>query len=52
MELLFSNQRSHNVQLPASTPDGKPVDVRYLIHHMRDHLLKEREELFIEGDSV
>ncbi|KAF8607385.1 ubiquitin-related modifier 1 [Ceratobasidium sp. AG-I] len=52
MELLFSGQRSHNVELPVFAADGRPIDLQYLIHHMRDHLLKEREELFIEGDSV
>jgi ubiquitin related modifier 1 len=52
MELLFSNQRSHTVQLPSTTPSGEPANLRYLIQYMRDHMLQEREELFIEGDSV
>lgn len=52
MELLFSNQRSHDVRLPAEKPSGEPADVEYLIQYMRDNMLKEREELFIEGDSV
>ncbi|KAG8701046.1 Ubiquitin- modifier 1 [Ceratobasidium sp. 394] len=52
MELLFSNQRSHMINLPATVPTGAPATAHYLIHYLRDHLLKEREELFIEGDSV
>ncbi|KAG9121378.1 Ubiquitin- modifier 1 [Ceratobasidium sp. 392] len=52
MELLFSNQRSHKIDLPAATSTGDPATVHTLIHYLRDHLLKEREELFIEGDSV
>ncbi|CEL53293.1 Ubiquitin-related modifier 1 OS=Coprinopsis cinerea (strain Okayama-7 / 130 / ATCC MYA-4618 / FGSC 9003) GN=URM1 PE=3 SV=1 [Rhizoctonia solani AG-1 IB] len=52
MELLFSNQRTHTVELPATMPNGQPTDLHYLIFHMKDHMLKEREELFIEGDSV
>ncbi|KAK2460029.1 hypothetical protein APHAL10511_007952 [Amanita phalloides] len=64
MELLFANQRSHNVSIPAAVPvnnntslspfveDTKPADVTYLIHYMRHHLLKEREELFIENGTV
>ncbi|KAG8693667.1 Ubiquitin- modifier 1 [Ceratobasidium sp. 394] len=52
MELLFSNQRSHTVNLPAIAPTGDPATVHDLILHLRDHLLQEREELFIEGDSV
>ncbi|KAG9098868.1 Ubiquitin- modifier 1 [Ceratobasidium sp. 370] len=52
MELLFSNQRSHMINLPATTSTGDPATIQYLIHYLRDHLLKEREELFIEGASV
>lgn len=32
--------------------ETKPADITYLIHHMRDNLLKEREELFMEKDTV
>ncbi|KAF9463282.1 hypothetical protein BDZ94DRAFT_1259570 [Collybia nuda] len=72
LELLFANQRSYSLSIPAIVPtnnrttptppptpdqpqepvETKPADVTYLIHHMRDHLLKEREELFIEDDTV
>ena len=88
LELLFSNQRSHRVQIPpivpsdnstsAITPAGtvstsdvpknvlapmiapqstdaektKAADVTYLMYYLRDHLLKERVELFMEGGTV
>ncbi|KAI0657437.1 ubiquitin-like modifier 1 [Cubamyces menziesii] len=71
LELLFSNQRSHHVTVPAFVPassgtakatalpagdeDGapkRPVDLAYLIFWLRDNLLKEREELFIENGTV
>lgn len=63
LELLFSNQRSHKLIIPALVPkdnstiavdttDLKPADVTYLIHHLRDHLLKERVELFMENGTV
>jgi len=68
MELLFDNKRSHRVSIPAyipdesstSPPDPPPssapgrakTNVSYLIHWMRDNLLKERVELFMEGDTV
>jgi ubiquitin related modifier 1 len=75
LELLFANQRSYAISIPAIVPadnrttpspdpqeelggttsvpvETKPADIAYLIHHMRDHLLKEREELFIEADTV
>ncbi|KAJ3484651.1 hypothetical protein NLI96_g5493 [Meripilus lineatus] len=65
LELLFSNQRSHQVIIPSRvTPDpttstapaldgeGKDADITYLIYWLRDNLLKEREELFIENKTV
>ena len=30
----------------------RPADMTYLLHHLRDHLLKEREELFMENGTV
>lgn len=52
LELLFSNRKSHTVEIPMSTVDGKPADVNYLIHWLRDNLLEEREELFLENDTL
>ena len=52
LELLFSNQRSYKVEIPTRTTDNKPSDAKYLIHWLRDNLLKEREELFVENDTV
>lgn len=67
LELLFSNQRSHRITIPstvpadnntsvttkdAASPATRPADVTYLLHHLRDHLLKEREELFMENGTV
>ncbi|KAF8308931.1 ubiquitin-like modifier 1, partial [Clavulina sp. PMI_390] len=51
-ELLFGNVREHTIKLPPQTPDGRPSDVAFLIHWIRDNLLKERVELFIENDTV
>ncbi|OJT04172.1 Ubiquitin-related modifier 1 [Trametes pubescens] len=65
LELLFANERSHRITLPALVPaaqgqspadDGdapkKPVDLEYLVCWLRDNLLKERVELFIENGTV
>lgn len=71
LELLFGNQRTHALSLPAvvpstvsvsvsgpsATPTPTPTltrstDVTYLIHHLRTYVLKERPELFMEGDTV
>ncbi|KAJ7701766.1 ubiquitin-related modifier 1 [Mycena rosella] len=60
LELLFSNQRSHKLSVPALVPktygetssETKPADITFLIHHLRDNLLKERVELFMENGTV
>jgi len=52
LELLFSKQRSHQVEIPTTTADDKLTDMNYLIHWLRDNLLKEREGLFLDNDTV
>jgi ubiquitin related modifier 1 len=61
LELLFSNKRSHNLSVPAlvsstygdtASENTKPADITFLIHHLRDSLLKERVELFMENGTV
>ncbi|KAG5643495.1 Ubiquitin- modifier 1 [Asterophora parasitica] len=53
LELLFSNQRSHAVTIPSTDPaTSKPTDLQNLIFYLRDNLLKERVELFVETDTV
>ena len=63
LELLFSNKRSHRITLPDTVPASnstnltnpvteKPLDMTYLIHYLRDNLLTERPELFVEKDTV
>ena len=51
LELLFSNQKSQQVEIP-TTVNEKPTDVNYLIHWLKDNLLKERSELFVDNDTV
>jgi ubiquitin related modifier 1 len=47
LELLFGGVKSFSVALEAS-----PLTMRGVIAHVRDHLLIERPELFVSGDSV
>jgi len=51
LELLFSNERKHSVKVPRVN-EGQPTDLAYLIHYLRDNLLKERAELFVEDGTV
>lgn len=67
LELLFSNRKRHTLTLPSMVsldnntkvlPDAlsgvetKPADIEYLLYHLRDHLLQERPELFMEDKTV
>ncbi|XP_055964802.1 ubiquitin-related modifier 1 [Sorex fumeus] len=48
-ELLFDGVKKHQVTLPS---EEGPWDVRNLLVWIKKNLLKERPELFIQGDSV
>ncbi|TFK31879.1 ubiquitin-related modifier 1 [Crucibulum laeve] len=66
LELLFSNERLHRLTIASIVPidnhtpkseeiiegETKLVDVTFLIHYLRDNLLKERVELFMENNTV
>ena len=66
LELLFSKKRSHRLTLPIAVPKNnstditnlitveptKPIDITYLIYYLKDHMLKERVELFMEKGTV
>ncbi|PWN47130.1 hypothetical protein IE53DRAFT_321762 [Violaceomyces palustris] len=54
-ELLLAppQDKRHNLRLPRLKEDGtSQTDVHYLIEWIRRNLIVEREELFVEGDSV
>jgi ubiquitin related modifier 1 len=51
LHLLFSAQPRHTVHVPR-TVEGKPADVRSLIQWMKTNLVSEREDMFVDGDSV
>ncbi|XP_077478635.1 ubiquitin-related modifier 1 [Stigmatopora argus] len=48
-ELLFDGVKKHNVTLPSHE---EPWDMKQLLVWIRHNLLKERPELFVQGDSV
>lgn len=68
LELLFDNKRSHRVSIPdhinpstspepGATTQGSgqprsPANVQYLIHWLKENLLRERAELFVEEGTV
>lgn len=48
-ELLFGKQKVHSIDLPDSQT---PWTIRTLLVWIRDNLLRERPDLFLQGDSV
>lgn len=53
-ELLLAppQDKKHNLTLPRNDANGKPTNVTDLIEYIRKNLITEREELFVDGDSV
>ena len=58
IELLFGKIRSHKITIPVIAPatasgskTERPADVTFLIQWLRDNLLKERSELFVDGNG-
>ncbi|KAI8105173.1 hypothetical protein M9435_000343 [Picochlorum sp. BPE23] len=52
MELLFDNQRSIDVDIPMNAAIGSDMTVRDAMIWMRDHLLRERPEMFMKDDTI
>ena len=53
LEMLFSNERKHEITLPARTNDGRPPNIAYLLQYLVDNVMKDqRKELFIMEDNV
>ncbi len=48
-ELLFGKQKNHSIDLPEQ---NQPWTIRTLLIWIKENLLRERPELFIQGDSV
>lgn len=53
LELLFSNQRKHQLSLPAKDEDGQTANMAFLVRYLCQHLIKDRrEELFVMDGTV
>lgn len=53
LEILFSNERKHNISLPAQLKDGNPPNIAFLLQYLVENVMKdERKELFILEDNV
>ncbi|PHH59244.1 hypothetical protein CDD81_3524 [Ophiocordyceps australis] len=48
LEMLFDHQRYHSLTLPAQDKDGQPSSIAFLIHHLCQHVMRDRrQELFV-----
>ncbi|EMC98440.1 hypothetical protein BAUCODRAFT_32481 [Baudoinia panamericana UAMH 10762] len=53
LELLFSNQRKHKLEIPRNDTKGQPANVGFLITWLRHNLIDDpRQEMFVLGDTV
>lgn len=54
MELLLAppHEKKHKITLPRNNASGHPTNVTALIEYIRKKLITEREELFVDRDSV
>ncbi|KAG0129837.1 ubiquitin-related modifier 1 [Tuber indicum] len=53
LEMLFSNQRSHRIQMPAKDPSEQPVNIGFLVRHLCENLMKDkRKDLFVLEDRI
>ncbi|CCF52116.1 hypothetical protein NDA11_001656 [Ustilago hordei] len=53
-ELLLAppHEKKHKITLPRNNASGHPTNVTALIEYIRKKLITEREELFVDRDSV
>ncbi|SPO26978.1 related to ubiquitin related modifier URM1 [Ustilago trichophora] len=53
-ELLLAppQEKKHKLTLPRTDAAGNETNVTALIEYIRKNLITEREELFVDGDSV
>mmetsp|Transcript_27122 Transcript_27122/g.64407 ORF Transcript_27122/g.64407 Transcript_27122/m.64407 type:complete len:101 (-) Transcript_27122:696-998(-) len=51
LELLFGKQKEHKISVPSPSAEKKLV-IRDLLAWIREHLLQERPEMFLAGESV
>jgi ubiquitin related modifier 1 len=53
LELLFDNEKQHQVELPATDDLGEPVNVKFLVQWLCKNMMKDpREEMFVLDGSV
>jgi ubiquitin related modifier 1 len=54
MELLFNNERKHQIALSAQSQKNPndPATLQDLIFYIRDNMMTEKKDLFVDKDTV
>ncbi|CAL3965906.1 hypothetical protein PZA11_002726 [Diplocarpon coronariae] len=53
LEMLFSDERKHNIEVPARDDKGVAVTVAWLVEYLCDKLMKDtRKEMFVLDGHV
>ncbi|KAI9677606.1 MAG: Ubiquitin- modifier 1 [Caeruleum heppii] len=53
LEMLFSNQRTHSIHLPAQNETGQPADIAFLVRHLcKEVMTDRRQEMFVLDHTV
>jgi ubiquitin related modifier 1 len=53
LEMLFSNESKHKIQIPGRDKDKVPVNIGYLVRYLCDNTMKDkRKELFVLDGSM
>lgn len=51
--MLFSDERKHQIEVPAQDTNGKPVTVGWLVDYLCEELMKDsRKEMFVLDGHV
>ncbi|KAH8821504.1 ubiquitin-related modifier 1 [Xylogone sp. PMI_703] len=53
LEMLFSDQRTHELTIPARDDKNEPVTVGWLVKYLVENVMKDpRKEMFVLDDHV
>lgn len=53
LELLFSNNRKHQLSLPSSDEKGQAANLAFLVRYLCENLMKDqRKEMFVMDGTV
>ena len=53
LEMLFANQRKHQISMPSKREDGSLADMGFLVRYLCEHVMKDhRKDMFVVNGTV